>query len=328
MLSRVKIPSPRAAVLAEPGRIRLETLILPIPGPAEIRIRVEGCGVCASNLEAWVGAGSTRYPCEPGDPGHESWGIVDEIGPGVNGLTPGDHVVALCARSYADYDCAPAALVVQLPTALAGQPFPGEPLGCAMNIFRRGSILAGHSVAIVGIGFQGALLAQLAVRAGAQVIAISRRASSLALARRMGAVEAIAAGTGHREIVAQVNALTAGRGCDRVIEAVGQQCTLDLASALVGAGGRLIVAGYHQTGERRVDMRLWNWKGIDVVNAHERDPTIILRGIREAIEAVSSGLLDPSPLYTHFYALEDLAAALNATRDKPPGFVKALVLMG
>ena len=268
-----------------------------------------------------------RYPGEPGEPGHEGWGVVDEIGPGVKGLTPGDRVVALCARSYADYDRAPAALAVRLPTALAGQPFPGEPLGCAMNIFRRSGIMAGHSVAIVGIGFQGALLVQLAVKAGARVIAISRRASSLALARRFGAAEAIAAGSDPRDIVAQVDALTAGRGCERVIEAVGQQTTLDLASALVSAGGRLIIAGYHQTGQRRVDMRLWNWKGIDVVNAHERDPTILLRGIGQAIEAVISGRLDPSPLYTHSYPLEDLAAALDATRDKPAGFVKALVLM-
>ncbi len=49
-----------------------------------------------------------------------------------------------------------------LPPELAGQPFPGEPLGCAMNIFRRSDIQPGQTVAIVGIGFLGALLTRLA----------------------------------------------------------------------------------------------------------------------------------------------------------------------
>src|SRR5262249_25053368 len=152
---------------------------------------IQGCGVCASNLEAWVGVGSMRYPGEPGAPGHESWGIVDEIGPGVKGLKPGDRVVALCSHSFADFDRAPAALAVRLPDALASQPFPGEPLGCAMNIFRRSRITAAQTVVIVGIGFLGALLVRLAAQAGARVIAISRRGSSLALARRFGAAETI-----------------------------------------------------------------------------------------------------------------------------------------
>ena len=70
-------------------------------------------------------------------------------------------------------------------------PFPGEPLGCAMNIFERSEIRAGQTVAILGIGFLGALLIQLAHHAGAKVIAISRKASSLELARKLGADEVI-----------------------------------------------------------------------------------------------------------------------------------------
>jgi threonine dehydrogenase-like Zn-dependent dehydrogenase len=87
----------------------------------------------------------------------------------------------------------------------------------------------------------------------------------------------------------------------------------------------LIIAGYHQDGPRQVNMQLWNWRGIDVINAHERDPQAYVRGIREAVEAVASGKLDPNPLYTHQYSLERLDEALNATRDRPDGFLKALV---
>ena len=48
-------------------------------------------------------------------------------------------------------------------------------------------------------------------------------------------------------------------------------------------------------------MQGWNWKGIDVVNAHERDPAVARRGVEEAVGAVASGRLDPAPLYTHRY---------------------------
>jgi threonine dehydrogenase-like Zn-dependent dehydrogenase len=72
-------------------------------------------------------------------------------------------------------------------------------------------------------------------------------------------------------------------------------------------------------------MQMWNWKGIDVINAHERDPAVCLNGLREAVAAVASGRIDPSPLYTHAFPLERLDEALDATRDKPDGFIKALI---
>ena len=179
-------------------------------------------------------------------------------------------------------------------------------------------------MAIVGIGFLGAVLTRLASEAGARVIAISRRQESLDLGRRFGAAETVAMDD-HPRIVETVDALTGGRMCERVIEAVGKQWPLDLAGELVGFGGRLGVAGYHQDGPRQVNMQAWNWKGIDVVNAHERDPDICRRGLREAVEAVASGRIDPAALYTHRYPLARLGEALAATRDKPAGFVKALI---
>jgi threonine dehydrogenase-like Zn-dependent dehydrogenase len=75
-------------------------------------------------------------------------------------------------------------------------------------------------------------------------------------------------------------------------------------------------------------MQLWNWRGLDVINAHERDPAIYAQGVREAVEAVVSGRLDPAPLYTHVYPLWRLNEALDATRDRPDGFLKALVVPG
>ena len=319
--------SMRAALLSAPGEMRIVPAALPEPGAGEVRIKLEGCGVCASNLEPWAGLEWLSYPMEPGGLGHEGWGIVDAVGCGVEGIVLGDRVATLSGRSFAEYDVARADAVVKLPAELDGMPFPGEPLGCAFNIFRRSDILPGQSVAIIGIGFIGAILTKLASDAGARVIAISRRRSSLDLARAFGAAETIAMDD-HRAIIDQVRRLTQDRLCPRVIEAVGKQWPLDLAGELVSEGGRLIVAGYHQDGPRQVNMQAWNWKGIDVINAHERDPAVCLRGLREAVAAVASGRIDPNPLYTHIYPLDRVGEALDATRDKPDGFVKALVTCG
>jgi threonine dehydrogenase-like Zn-dependent dehydrogenase len=314
----------QAAVLAGPGRIEMTQVPVPQPGPGEVRVRLEGCGVCASNVEPWEGQPWSSFPGEPGGMGHESWGVVDAVGEGVSGFAVGDRVAGMSGRSYAQYDLLAANLAVKLPPELAGRPFPGEPLGCAFNIFRRSDVQAGQWVAIIGIGFLGAVLTRLATEAGARVIAISRRQESLDLARRYGAAEVIPMHD-HHAIIAEVQRLTNGRGAERVIEAVGKQWPLDLAGELVAEGGRLVIAGYHQDGPRQVNMQAWNWKGIDIASAHERDPAVQMRGLREAVEAVASGRLDPAPLYTHRYPLDRLGEALAATRDKPDGFVKALI---
>jgi len=314
----------QAAVLAAPGAIRIDRVAMPKPAADEVRIRLEGCGVCASNLEPWAGQDWMTYPGDAGGLGHEGWGIVDAVGADVRDLAIGDRVAALSFRSFAEYDIAKADAVVRLPAELADKPFPGEPLGCAMNIFRRSDIRPGQTVAIVGVGFLGAILTRLATEAGARVIAISRRAFSLDLARRYGAAETIVMDD-HWRIIEDVKRITDGALCERVIEAVGKQWPLDLAGELVREGGKLIVAGYHQDGPRQVNMQMWNWKGIDVISAHERDPAVCLQGLREAVAAVASGRLDTAPLYTHSYPLDRLADALDATRDKPDGFLKALV---
>ncbi|MBT9370885.1 zinc-binding dehydrogenase [Rhizobium sp. CSW-27] len=314
-----------SVIIPAAGQIAMHRTPLRTPEPGEVRIRLEGSGVCASNLTPWAGPDWMTFPTEPGGLGHEGWGRVDAIGDGVDTVTVGQRVAALSYHAYASHDFAPQEMVVPLPAALDGEPFPGEPLGCAMNIFRRAEIRAGQTVAIIGIGFLGALLTQLAAKAGARVIAISRRAASLEVATRMGAAETIAMDD-HWRIIDVVRGLTDGQFCDRVIEAVGQQWPLDLAGELTRERGRLVVAGYHQDGPRQVNMQLWNWRGLDVINAHERDPAVYIEGIREAVQAVADGRLDPSSLYTHRYRLDQLDRALDDTRDRPGNFLKALVI--
>lgn len=314
----------RAAVVTAPGRAEIVDAPLPVPGPGEIRVRIEGCGVCASNLVPWSGPDWMTFPTEPGGLGHEGWGIVDALGEGASRFARGERVAFLSNHAYAEYDVAPETSAVRIPDRFSETPFPGEPLGCALNIFRRSAIQAGQTVAIVGAGFLGAILTRLASAAGARVIAVSRRSWSLDLARRMGAAETIPMDD-HAAIIARVKDLTGGAFCDRVVEAVGKPWPLDLAAELTRERGRLVIAGYHQDGPRQVNMWLWNWRGLDVINAHERDPAVYVRGMEEAVEAAESGLIDPGALVTHVFPLERLGEALDATRDRPDGFLKAVV---
>lgn len=317
----------RAAILDRPGHARLETLRLPEPGARQVRIRLEGCGVCGSNLAVWEGRPWFKYPLAPGEPGHEGWGRVDAVGAEVTGVRAGDRVAALSYHGFAEYDLAEAANVVKLPPELDGQPFPGEALGCAMNVFQRADIRAGQNVAIVGIGFLGALLTNLVARAGARAIAVSRRPEARDIARRMGASETVAIEDPRRTIDA-VRTLTGGDGCERVIEVTGFQAPLDIASGLTKIRGKLIVAGYHQDGPRQVDMQLWNWRGLDVINAHERDPRVYVEGMRAAVAAVAARRLDPTPLYTHRFRLDQLGEALDCLRRRDGAFLKGLVMHG
>src|SRR3954471_8011149 len=301
----------RAAVITGPKLTEIEHVRLPEPGPGEVRIRLEGSGVCGSNLPTWEGRPWFQYPSPPGSPGHEGWGVVDAVGEGVSTVTYGDRVAALTYRAFAEYDLADEGSVVPLPANLVGRPFPGEPLGCAVNVFRRSDIQADHTVAIIGIGFLGAVLTRLASRTGARVIAISRRPFALEVARELGAAVVMPL-EDHARIVEDVNRITDGIGVDRAIEVVGLQEPLDLAAELTRIRGRLVIAGYHQDGPRRVNMQLWNWRGLDVINAHERDTSVYVQGMRDAVNAVASGTFDPTPLYTHTFPLDRIGDAFTA----------------
>src|SRR5579875_1014318 len=200
----------RAAVLRSARRVVVADVPPPDPGAGEIRVRLEGSGICASELPLWQGREWFEYPRAPGEPGHEGWGRVEALGPGVGGLAVGQRVAVISQRAHAELDVCAAEHAVALPDSL-GAPFPGEPLACAVNVLRRAPVAAGQRVAIVGCGFLGLLLVQLCAPAAA------------ALARSLGASSAWR---------------SADRGLERqppfdvVYEVTGHQEPLDLAARL------------------------------------------------------------------------------------------------
>jgi threonine dehydrogenase-like Zn-dependent dehydrogenase len=317
----------KTAILTEPRQFEVRSLDLPDPGEGEVRIRVRGCGVCGSDMGPWKGLQGLSYPMPAGAPGHEVFGTVEALGAGVQGLSPGQPVTALTYRAYAEYDLARAQDLVPLPESLADRPVLGEPVACAVNVIRRSGVREGDVVVLLGTGFLGALALQLLRVPGAprprRVIAISRRGLSQDLADRLGADEYL---TYDDDVHGRVNAESAGQMADVVIEATGRQKPLDLAAELTRVRGRLIIAGYHQDGPRSVNMQLWNWRGIDVINAHERDPQIYRQGMEEGVRLLASGGLDLAPLITHTFPLAEINRAFATAEERPAGFLKSVVM--
>lgn len=313
----------RAAVLVSPRRFEIKELEIPRPAPNEVRIEVQHCGICSSNLAPWKGAPWFSYPFPPGAPGHESVGVLEQVGTSVSGMKIGQQVAMLGNGGFAEYQVAEAKCVVPISSGNEAI-FLGEPLGCAMNIFRRAQIREGNWVAIIGTGFLGNILLQLSVAAGAKVIAISRRTSALRLAEKMGATLTLSFAR-RAELVEAVQIATGKMLCNVVIEAGGAQETLDVASDLTGTRGRLVIAGYHQDGPRSVNMQEWNWRGIDVINAHERDEAVYIEGIRAAADAVAEARIRLPELVSHFFPLEQIDQGFRTLEQRPEGFFKGVV---
>jgi threonine dehydrogenase-like Zn-dependent dehydrogenase len=317
----------QSATLVEPRQFKLDSMEPPAPGEGEVLLRVLGCGVCGSDMGPWKGYPGLSYPMQPGAPGHEVFGRVEAVGSGVEGITPGDPVTALSYRAYAEYDVARAGDVVPLPPGLAGRTVLGEPMACAVNITKRWGVAEGDVVVLLGTGFLGALLLQLLRVPGgpkpSRVLAVSRRRLPGELADRLGIDEML---TYEDDVRGRVGEVTGGRMADVVVEATGKQEPLDLGADLTRVRGRLVIAGYHQDGPRTVNMQLWNWRGIDVVNAHERDPEVYTRGMREGVRLLAQGDLDLDPLITHTFPLSEINRAFRTAEERPQGFLKSVVL--
>lgn len=314
--------SMRAAVLVNPGRFEVREVARPEIGDQDVGVQIEYCGICSSNMGPWKGAPWFTYPFPPGAPGHEAVGLVEEIGPLVKGLKIGERVAVISNGGFAEYNVVNASAAVSIGDL--GFPFLGEPLGCAMNVFRRSGIRKGDWITIVGIGFLGAILVQLAVGAGAKVIAVSRRPGVLSLAKEYGA-QLVLPFADRAEIEDRVRNVTGSKLCDVVIEAAGVQETLDLASDLTKTRGRLVIAGYHQDGPRTVNMQEWNWRGLDVINAHERELAVYVEGIRAAAGVVSRGEILLAGLISGVYRLDEIGQGFAAMGQKPDGFIKGIL---
>lgn len=313
----------KIAALVANKNFKIFDVAEPHPNKDEVSVKIEVCGVCSSELHVWLNETDID---EPKYLGHEASGVVQEVGSDVRDFAVGDRVVIYpyLSGAYAESICVSEKYVLKLADSISFECALGEPLGCAMNATKRSRIQIGDTVAIIGLGFMGSLILQGAKLKGAsQIIAVDLRDEALSLAKQLGADVTI---NGKREdVVKTISDLTDGRGADVVIESTGFQQPLDLATEIVKIRGTLVIYGFHQGGKRSIDMRAWNWKGLDVVNAHERDPDVYMEGIRTGMRLLESGQIQMEPLVTHLFPLEQIDEAFEATYTKPAGFVKAVI---
>jgi propanol-preferring alcohol dehydrogenase len=205
----------RAVQAAAPGRLELVDKPVREPGPGEVRIRVEACGVCHSDSMTVEGILPITFPRVPG---HEAVGRIEAVGPGVKGWQVGERVgvgfladhcgyCRFCREGnlvncenhgftgvnhdggYAESMIAAASGLVSVPDEL--QSADAAPLLCAglttFSALRNAPARAGDLVAIVGIGGLGHLAVQYARHMGFEVAAIGRGPDKAELAARLGA---------------------------------------------------------------------------------------------------------------------------------------------
>ena len=208
-MKAVQVPKPGAA-------FEIVEREIPVPGPGQVRIRVEACGVCHSDVITKEGLfPGMSYPRVPG---HEIAGVIDEAAAGVKGWKKGDRVgvgwfggqdgtclacrrgdIANCASvivcgisydgGYQEYMVAPVEAVAHVPESLEAADI--APLMCAgittFNALRRNPGLPGDLVGVQGVGGLGHLGIQFAKKFGYRVAAIGRGTDSADLAKKLGA---------------------------------------------------------------------------------------------------------------------------------------------
>ncbi len=311
----------RAAVLTDPHRIELVERPTPRPGERQVRIKVSQCGVCASELDVFVGKAPEKLPAEIG---HEVAGVVAEVGPGVSSIREGDPIAAwIAGGGFAEEVVADARFCVPVGGDV-GYPAVAEPLACVVNSVELAAPALADDVVVIGAGYMGNLIQLVTALKGPRSIVVADvRPDALARAAALGATRVV--DTSEASLADVVAEVTDGTGADVVYEVTGIGPGLALAGDATRMGGKLCIVGYHQGEPRPIPLGRWNWMAFQIVNAHFRDMDTIMAGMRAGMRLVSSGVLDVSGLVSDTFPLDRVEDAFEAAVAKRPGFVKAVV---
>lgn len=326
----------RAALLPAVGApLELVERPLPEPGPGEVRVRVQACGVCGSDLFLQQGGfGADRLPRVPG---HEAAGVVDALGPGVDGPAPGTTVALYyidadpdgdwaragrenldphLTRMGVDVDGAFAEHVVRPAHTLVVPPAPVDPVALAVltdavgtpyhALVRVARLRPGETLLVVGVGGIGSNAVQLGRHLGARVAALTRSEAKLELARALGADVTVAArGDGDAERVRRA----LGGPPDVVLQCVGDPALDELAVAAAGPGGRVVLVGAAAEPFRLRSVDLI-WRELAVLGSRG----FTARDVAEVVDLHLRGAISVEHLTRSVRPLEEANAALEDLR--------------
>jgi NADPH2:quinone reductase len=278
-----------------PEVMRVEQVPALRPVPGQVLVAIKAAGV--NPVDTYIRSGQyAQKPVLPYTPGMDAAGIVEAVGEGMTGLSPGDrvYIAGSITGTYAEQTICSQSQVHPLPQHVSFQQGAamGVPYGIAYRaLFNRALAKAGETVLVHGAtGGVGIAAVQLARAAGLKVIGTGGTAEGLELVRQQGAHYVV----NHRDPdhLEQVRSLTEGRGVDIVLEMLAN-VNLGRDLKIVGYGGRIVVIGSRGTVE------------IDPRDAMIKDATILgallfnasepeLSGIHAALVAgLESGTLKP-----------------------------------
>jgi len=318
----------RAIVLDRPGSFRVADVPDPVPGPGQVVVKVECCGICGTDLHIVDGEfPPTPYPITPG---HEFAGTVVASAADASYRVPVGARVAVdpslycghCRRcrsgrdnlcenwaaigdtvdgAFAEYVAVPAANAYLLPDHLDGQVGAMvEPLACSVHGLRRLGSVFGDTVVLTGAGTMGLLLLQLLVHAGAgPVTVVDRVPERLEVARKLGAA-----------LVATDLSALDGVRFEVGVDATGVPAVIQGVSALLDRGGRLLVFGVSPA-DAAISVspfRVYNDE-ITVTGS-----MAILRSFAPAVDLLANGAVDPRPLLSEPLPLDQFGEALRRVR--------------
>ena len=327
----------KALVYRGPGLMALEDHLKPeIRDSGDAIVKMVKTTICGTDLHILKGDVAS---CAPGRIlGHEGVGVIDAVGPGVTNFRPGDRVLISCISSCGKCDYCRRGMYSHCTTGgwILGNEIDGTqaeyvrtphadtslypipegadeealvmlsdilPTGFECGVLN-GKVAPGSTVAIVGsgpIGLAALLTAQF--YSPAEIIVIDLDDNRLGLARQFGATQTINSADG--KAAEKVKALTAGRGVDTAIEAVGVPATFLLCQELVGPGGVIANIGVHGY---KVDLHLEQLWSRNIAITTRLVDTVTTPML---LKTIQSKKIDPARLITHHFRLDQILEAYD-----------------
>jgi threonine dehydrogenase-like Zn-dependent dehydrogenase len=280
----------------------------PVPGPGQVRVRIEACGVCLTEVHSIQGAFGPSTP--PRLMGHEFGGVVDELGPEVTSVALGTPVTCAARGGFAEYVVVAAEQAFPIP---AGVPVEEaalvEPILCCSTAVQNANLPMGAEILITGAGPMGLILLQLVRRGGAARVIVSEpRPTRRDLARQLGADVVI--DPTDAEVGTSVRELTGGRGVDAAFETAGDPRPLADCVAAATQGGAIVLVGVNgRTARFEVALHDFHFRDLRLIGSYGGAGR---GGFRAA--AGWLGQIQLQPLVSHRFGLAELGEAFAAAR--------------